>query len=584
MKSTRKNEDGPWKLRLIYLQCYFISIACILGTGILGLPGTVAHSGLQPFLVSFIAGFFMQMLLIYLFVDLLQRCYLAQVEAVKHFMMERIEMQDVVDQDSVPRSIEEEEEEEEMEDADHVLLNQTNGVHRCEKKPVPNLHILGVLFLNKYLSIVFNILLILQFISIGISYILAGSEAFAELLQIRHIYVIPFFTWILSLGIILAQAIIRPITSILTLAKGTLLIITVIVIFVVGSEIHQEINNDFSCIGRPFLMGTVALGGVVNVMPMLFSEISQNRSQVLWFRRAVTGGLATCTVLNIFWCWAVLNIVPQTSVRKILYDKHLNISMPVVHQMMHGYIIVYSNISLEASEKAGEIATVPLTKIIMEQYRKFTWVAWFTEIFITVSITVSFLVLGSAMKHTLEGWVDSFWNRKCENLSEQCEMYLRRIKMNSLKRMTQGLVCLLGFSVIFVVAQSNPKGFVVVLDEVASFALNLEAGLFIFLMVRNARSEPYKHIMVPLPVSPRIFPLHWLLPVYFLFAVGYDICQSLTLPPHWNPNHSLISNDLKPVFQPEMPVAHSLHGSCCVPPTICSKLKHLQSLLPPIIV
>ncbi|XP_072897211.1 uncharacterized protein [Hemitrygon akajei] len=422
LKSTKSNEDKPWKIQLIYLQCYFISIACILGTGILGLPGKVAHAGLQPFLVSFVIGFFMQALLIYLFVDLLQRCHSAQLEAVKHFMVERIQMHDVGAQDPVPSSIEEEEEEEEeTEDADHVLLNQTNGVNCSEKEHVPNLHILGFLFLNKYLSSVFNILLILQFISIGISYVLAGSEAFAELLQIR--------------------------------------------------------------------------------------------------------------------CWAVLNIVPQTSIRKILYDKHLNISIP-------GYIIVYSNISLEASEKAGEIATVPLTKIIMEQYRKFAWVAWFTEIFITISITVSFLVIGSSMKHALDGWVASFWNRKCKNASKQGEKScLQLFKINNLKSVTQGLVCLLGFGIIFLVALSNPKGFVVLLDKVTSFALNLEAGLFIFLMVRNARSEPYTHLTVPLPVSPRIFLLHWLLPVYFLFAVGYDICQSLTLLAHgWHPMHLLSNN------------------------------------------
>uniref|UniRef100_UPI00398E9B90 uncharacterized protein n=1 Tax=Pristiophorus japonicus TaxID=55135 RepID=UPI00398E9B90 len=541
LKATRKNEDRPWKLRLIYLQCYFISIACILGTGILGLPGAVAHAGLQPFLVSFITGFFMQVLLIYLFVDLLQRCRLVQIEAAKNLTVERIIMQDVGDQDPVPSSMEEEEE---TEDADHVLLHQTNGVDQSEEEQVPNLHILGVLFLNKYMSGVFNLLLILQFISIGISYVLAGSEAFAELLQIRHVYVIPFFTWVLSLGIILAQAFIQPITSVLTLVKGTLLIITVIVTFVVGSEVHQEISNDFSNIGTPFLMGTVALGGIVNVMPMLFSEISQNRSQVMWFRRAVTGGLTTCAILNILWCWAVLDIVPQTSVRKVLFDGGLNTSVPVTRQMVHGYIIIYSNISLEASEKAGEIATVPLTKIIMEQYRKFAWVAWFTEIFITVSITVSFLVLGSAMKHTLEGWVDSFWNRKCEHASKQCEKScLQLIKIGGLKSVTRGLVCLLGFGIIFMVAMSNPKGFVVVLDKVASFALNIEAGLFIFLMLRNARSEPYKHITVPLPMSRRIFLLHWLLPVYFLFAVGYDIYQSLVLMAHgWYHTYSLLGN------------------------------------------
>ncbi|XP_056108601.1 uncharacterized protein si:ch211-51h4.2 [Rhinichthys klamathensis goyatoka] len=118
---------------------------------------------------------------------------------------------------------------------------------------------------------------------------------------IVHVYVIPAFTWTLSLGIILGQVIIQPITSLLTLLKGILLVITVSVTFVVGSEVHQETTNDFTQIGKPFLMGTVALGGIVNVMPFLFSEISHVKTQVLWFRRAVLGGLATCTLLNILW-------------------------------------------------------------------------------------------------------------------------------------------------------------------------------------------------------------------------------------------------------------------------------------------
>ena len=42
-----------------------------------------------------------------------------------------------------------------------------------------------------------------------------------------HIYVIPAFTWTLSLGILLAQAIIQPITSLLTFLKGLMLIVTV---------------------------------------------------------------------------------------------------------------------------------------------------------------------------------------------------------------------------------------------------------------------------------------------------------------------------------------------------------------------
>lgn len=50
-------------------------------------------------------------------------------------------------------------------------------------------------------------------------------------LILRHIYVIPAFTWTLTLGIILAHRVIQPITSLLTLLKGVLLIVTVILSF-----------------------------------------------------------------------------------------------------------------------------------------------------------------------------------------------------------------------------------------------------------------------------------------------------------------------------------------------------------------
>ncbi|MGH0131176.1 UNVERIFIED_CONTAM: hypothetical protein FKN15_002765 [Acipenser sinensis] len=153
LKITRKNQDRPWKLRFIYLQC------C--------LPVTIAHSGLQPFLVSFVIGFFMQ---------------LSGTESIL--------MQDVGDRDSVLNTAEEEEE---TEDADRGLLSKKKG-ENPEEECVPNLHILGVLFLSKYMSYAFNHLLVFQF----------------------YVYVIPFFTWLLALGILLAQVVVQPVTSLLT--------------------------------------------------------------------------------------------------------------------------------------------------------------------------------------------------------------------------------------------------------------------------------------------------------------------------------------------------------------------------------
>ena len=54
----------------------------------------------------------------------------------------------------------------------------------------------------------------------------------------------------------------------------------VVIAFIVGSHIHHDINNDFSYIGRPLLMGTVALGGIPFVMPFSFSKIKYTQSQV----------------------------------------------------------------------------------------------------------------------------------------------------------------------------------------------------------------------------------------------------------------------------------------------------------------
>lgn len=82
------------------------------------------------------------------------------------------------------------------------------------------------------------------------------------------------------------------------------------------------------------LCNVFVLGGIINVMPFLYTKIDPVREQVLNFRRSVTAGLLTCTLLNILWywtfllhdifkelsfsncccrCWAVLDIVPQTS-------------------------------------------------------------------------------------------------------------------------------------------------------------------------------------------------------------------------------------------------------------------------------
>jgi hypothetical protein len=49
--------------------------------------------------------------------------------------------------------------------------------------------------------------------------------------------------------------------------------------------------------------------------------------------------------------------------------------------------------------KLGEISTVPLIKIIEREYPQFLWIAILVDVFIMLSITVSYITVGTATKH-----------------------------------------------------------------------------------------------------------------------------------------------------------------------------------------
>ncbi|EDV28389.1 uncharacterized protein TRIADDRAFT_51262 [Trichoplax adhaerens] len=238
---------------LLYLQIYFVTIATILGTGILGLPVTLSRSGMGPFTVVFIFGFFMQVLLIYFFTILLQKAF-----AIKN-LYGGINDKDL-DNESLPLHpvpIASQDNEEENED---FVTGKVIQPLDLSERTYPDLHMMGELFLPCFARQLFDLCTVLLFVSLLISYALAGSEAYAEIIGARHVFVIPFFCWICTLLIIFAQKIIQPMVSILTLAKGGLLIGTVFVTFYVGTQVNQDSHTKWKYIGSPFLMGTVAVG------------------------------------------------------------------------------------------------------------------------------------------------------------------------------------------------------------------------------------------------------------------------------------------------------------------------------------
>ncbi|XP_035692288.1 uncharacterized protein LOC118426845 isoform X5 [Branchiostoma floridae] len=535
---------------IVYIQCYFVTIATILGTGILGLPVTLSHSGLYPFLVSFLIGFLVQCLLVYFFVEILQRAYAAQEQISKWggcFWTEKDPLLSksskihplhvvarvkgaTLSHEHIP--LQEEEDEADEKEINGMLAGHVILPKRPEIRS-PDLHMLGTMFLSCGVQQAFDLIVFLHFISILISYALAGSEAYAQMFGVPHFYVIPGFVWILTFAIVFTQTLMQPVISLFTLVKGSLLIATVVVTFFVGAEVSLAIKDDFNYIGAPFLMGTVALGGVVNVMPMLYHKISPVTTQVKHFRGAVVAGISTCTVLNVLWCWAVLHIVPQLpcspmsiventtsspTITPISVVTTVSTSAPVSPACAH-------NLSLERSAENGEIATLPLTEIIQTMHPEFSWVAILVQLFIMISITVSYLTLGSAMHHTVVGWVEGSWNEP--GICRYAPIFEGISKCCTPKCICQSLISIFIFAIVFTVAMLDPQGFVQILDRGTSLFINLECGIFIFLMVRNARSGNFSTLDIPLETPWLLYHLHWLVALYFTFAVGYDIVDSI---------------------------------------------------------
>ncbi|KAH3814868.1 hypothetical protein DPMN_143382 [Dreissena polymorpha] len=69
----------------------------------------------------------------------------------------------------------------------------------------------------------------------------------------------------------------------------------------------------------------------------------------------------------------------------------------------------------------------------------------------------------------------------------------------------------------------DPHGFLDILEKFASFTINLEVALFIFLMLLRSRNTENRELNIPVPMPDCVYYLVFLIPAYFGFAVGYDV-------------------------------------------------------------
>ncbi|EGG22399.1 hypothetical protein DFA_04518 [Cavenderia fasciculata] len=532
-----------------------------------------------------------------------------------------------------------EEEGEGMEEEEVVPLNQwtipasgtvpsspiqtSSSAASLETEATPNLHYLGSKFLGKYSHTVFIFSVILHFTSVLISYGLAGSEAYGQLFKVDHSYLIVPVIIIFTCIIIFGSEALQHIITLFTFGKGTLLVVIVFITGIISNSVEHEISNNWFDIGKSFLISTVALGGSVSVLPIVFPKLVFSKKEMKKCYLTVFSSLTTVYILNIIWCWFLLRIIPQ------LPDPN-NPSYP----------------SLLEAEKKGQIATIPLMGVVEQFYPEFLWIARITDIFIVISISISFITVGTGFKHTLDGfshsWRKSSLQKSSTNKKHQHQQKQSLLSMSSsvehssvsdnmsdnnnniilghsqtqemedidlgssqqqqmvdhpkllglvyktksklsdlfntlnqkidsrenrnnqqhpnlhnssgsghspidqldesetsgeirMKEETTTMATttkqhinireytlyIVGFGFILLVAILNPRGFLMVMENGTSLGLNLQAGLFVVMMLNFSRSH-YHHYPIPLPIPQRVYQARYIVFVYFTFAVFYD--------------------------------------------------------------
>lgn len=468
-------------------QTVAVSVATILGTGILGLPTALYGSGVRPFLFLFVFNLIAQLGVVCATSELMQRTLHRSKPAIS----------------SSPSS----------------PSSHTNGTTSCEQddstdehSPIatdlnnqildddidsfpPSLHSLAENFISTpSLRVVFNLLVMGHFIFIIVAYALAAPQAYAAIfpfLSAVPVYVrTTVFLFGLSVVVYFLTAWLLPTLSVATLVKGVLLVLLVALTLTRGLVIRQPITVNWSLpnLVDPLLMGTIALAGIVNLMPVTFQTClqslrhraammpRQNRvtsikqladgSFLRAYRNASYLAIILCFVINIAWVYAVLLVVPQTTTDP-------------------------AATSLQSAAAAGQISTIPLMEVLQASHDKFNGiVAVLVNLFIAISVTISFLVMSVGMLHFITGSVSK--NHRTATTSSTSSLstssWSKRFFDSLFLRYWVG-----GVGIVYVIALSNPAGLLHIMEGVTTLALNLEAGVFIVYMFYVARTSPTLH-------------------------------------------------------------------------------------------
>ncbi|XP_033118770.1 uncharacterized protein LOC117118308 isoform X3 [Anneissia japonica] len=251
------------------------------------------------------------------------------------------------------------------------------------------------------------------------------------------------------------------------------------------------------------------------VLPIIYNKVEPVKEQVRGFFLAASGGLFTCTVLVILWVYSVLKIVPQVDGCSGKYTGVVNSSETTTSHL----ITIHQDdcYSLERSRQLGEISTVPLTAIIVEEFPEYRWVGKTMQAFILISITVAFLAYGLGMIH-----LHSIQEMFVEGSSDTGRSPSKCQKLVSYK-IFRTSVFLLAFLLICAVALSRPQGFVILMEFVITILLNILTGFFLVIMIHQSKTEKYRDLAVTWKFPEKLYYIKYLIALYFGFGIAFAL-------------------------------------------------------------
>ena len=166
-------------------------------------------------------------------------------------------------------------------------------------------------------------------------------------------------------------------------------------------------------------------------------------------------------------------------------------------------VVCNKGIYLSQANERGMISSNPLTQLL-DSYDEcgYAWLAKLIRLFVAISITVSYLAVGSAMYHALKGWANHLYERILQENDPQkpadnfpgesavigliAPIFLT-ITNDTHRQRVLGITI---FTFVGICAMCMPKGFTFIIKYVTSLSLNIISGPLLWLMIqyRNTKS------------------------------------------------------------------------------------------------